>query len=63
MIGVDPVSGTYQVITANNQSLRLGSDEIDRAEKTMDSKYQESGPDKDNQSQLTIKDTPFNVDK
>ena len=43
--------------------MRVDSDEIEKAEVRKDSKYQESGPDKESPSLLTIKDTPFDVDK
>ncbi len=63
VVGVDPVSGTYQIITADNRSLRVDTGEIEKAEIGKDSKYQESGPDKMSPRNLTIKDTPFDIDK
>lgn len=63
VIGVDPINGTYQVITADNRSVKVKAADIDKLEKPKDDQYQTSGPKSDNETELTIKDTPFNVDQ
>ena len=63
VIGVDPIRGSYQVMTSDNRSVRVNSDEIEKIEKPRDHNYQESGVNKDAQSELMIKDTPFNLDQ
>lgn len=63
VIGVDPILGSYQVMTSDNRSVRVKADDIDKLEKPKDHKYQESGVNKDTQSELMIKDTPFDVDQ
>jgi len=63
VIGVDPIRGSYQVMTSDNKSVRVKADEIEKTDKPKDSKYQKSGINKDVQTELMIKDTPFNVDQ
>lgn len=63
IIGVDPIRGSYQVMTSNNRSVRVKADEIESLEKPKDSKYQQSGINKDAQTELMIKDTPFDLDQ
>lgn len=63
VIGVDPIRGSYQVMTSDNRSVRVKADDIEKTEKPKDYSYQESGVNKDTQSELMIKDTPFDVDQ
>jgi hypothetical protein len=63
IIGVDPIRGSYQVMTSNNRSVRVKADEIESLEKPKDSKYQQSGINKYAQTELMIKDTPFDLDQ
>ena len=63
VIGVNPIDGSYQIMTADNKSLRVKAGDIEKAASQKDSKYQESGVDSDNSSMLAIKDTPFDLDK
>jgi hypothetical protein len=63
VVGVNPIDGSYQVITADNKSLRLKADDIDRIASNKDSKYQESGVDREDSNKLSIKDTPFDIEQ
>jgi hypothetical protein len=63
VIGVDPINGTYQVMTADNRSVKVKATDIDKLEKPKDNAYQESGPNRENQSELSIKDTPFGLNQ
>jgi hypothetical protein len=61
IVGVNPIDGTYQVMTADNRSIRLKSKDIDKLSSTKGSGYQESGVDKEDPNVLAIKDTPFDL--
>ena len=50
-------------MTSDNRSVRVKADDIEKTEKPKDYSYQESGVNKDAQSELMIKDTPFDVDQ
>ena len=63
VIVVNPIDGSYQVITADNKSLKVKSTDIDKIAAKKDSNYQTAGVDRDNQSNLAIKDTPFDIEK
>jgi hypothetical protein len=63
IVGVNPIDGSYQVMTADNKNLRLKADDIEKISPNKDSKYQMSGPDQENPSDLSIKDTPFDLDQ
>ena len=62
VVGVNPIDGSYQVITADNKNLRLKSDDIDKIASNKDSKYQQAGIDLDDSTSLSIKDTPFDIE-
>ncbi len=61
VVGVNPIDGTYQIITADNRSLRVKAKDIEKIISAKDSKYQESGIDSQDPSLLSIKDTPFDI--
>jgi hypothetical protein len=63
VIGVDPINGTYQVMTADNRSVRVKATDIDKLEKPNDVAYQKSGPNRENEAELSIKDTPFDLNQ
>lgn len=50
-------------MTSDNRMLRVKAADIEKLEKPKDSDYQISGVNKDDQSKLSIKDTPFNLDQ
>jgi hypothetical protein len=63
VIGVNPITGSYQVMTSDSRSVQVKSEDIEKLEQAKDSDYQTSGPRKDSQLELSIKDTPFNLDQ
>jgi hypothetical protein len=63
VVGVNPIDGTYQIMTSDNKSLRVKSGDIEKIAAQKSANYQESGVDLENSSELSIKDTPFDIDK
>lgn len=63
VIGIDPVSGIYQVMTLDNRFAKVKAADIEKLEQPKDSNYQESGVSQEDNSKLSIKDTPFDVDQ
>jgi hypothetical protein len=49
-------------MTTDNRIISVKVNDIARLEKPKDDKYQESGGNPDNQSEINIKDTPFDLD-
>jgi hypothetical protein len=63
VIGVNPITGSYQIMTSDSRSIQVKADDIEKTEKPKDADYQVSGPKSDAQLELSIKDTPFNLDQ
>jgi hypothetical protein len=63
IVGVDPITQSYQVMTSDHKSIRVKGSDISRIEKKKDTDYQESGVSKDNDKELAIKETPFDLDQ
>lgn len=61
IVGVNPIDGTYQVMTADNRAIRLKSSDIDKQVSVKGSNYQKSGVDSQDPTSLAIKDTPFDL--
>ena len=63
IIGIDGVSGTYLLITSDNRSIRVKTSDIESLEKPKDNEYQISGINPDKTDELSIKDTPFDLNQ
>ena len=63
IVGVNPITGSYQVMTSDNRSLNLKADDIEKIAPNKDFKYQFSGVDPEDSTSLAIKGTPFDTDK
>ena len=50
-------------MTTDNRSVRVKAADIEKLDKLKDAEYQASGVNPDNQRELSIKDTPFNLDQ
>lgn len=50
-------------MTGDNKSLRVKAADIEKQVAQKGTNYQESGVDLENSSELSIKDTPFDLDK
>ena len=62
IIGIDPMGKTYQIMTDDNRSIAVKASDIDKAEKPKDDLYQQSGVNPEKQNELSIVDTPFDLD-
>ena len=63
ILGVDPINNLYQLMTLDNKSISVKGTEIKKLEKPKHKDYQPSGVDPEDQTQLNIKDTPFDLDQ
>ena len=63
IIGIDAVSGTYLLMTSDNRSVRVKTSDIESLEKPKDNDYQISGINPDKTDELSIKDTPFDLNQ
>jgi hypothetical protein len=63
IIGIDAVSGTYLLMTSDNRSIRVKTSDIESLEKPKDNDYQISGINPDKTDELSIKDTPFDLNQ
>lgn len=52
-----------QIMTSDNKPIVADITDIDKAEKSKYHKYQDSGVNPDIQSEINIKDTPFDLDR
>ena len=50
-------------MTSDNKTIRVKATDIEKLEKSKDSDYQISGVDSENDTKLSIKDTPFDLDQ
>jgi hypothetical protein len=62
IIGVDPMNNEFQIMLTDNKSTKVKGTEIEKLEKPKDSEYQESGVNPELQSEINIKNTPFDLD-
>jgi hypothetical protein len=52
----------YQIMTSDNRAIPVKAIDIKEVEKPKDDKYQESGVNPENKSEVNIKGTPFDLD-
>jgi len=50
-------------MTVDNRSIPVKGKDIEKLEKPKDSMYQDSGVNPENQSEINIKDTPFDLNQ
>lgn len=57
------MNNSYQIMTVDNKSIPVKGKEIEKLEKPKDNMYQDSGVNPENQSEINIKDTPFDLNQ
>ena len=63
IVGIDPVGKTYKVMGSDNKYKSVKPEEIEKVESSKYKDYQQSGPNPQNQEELSIKEKDFTLDQ